>query len=127
MPYRITWEERGVFCKYTGHVTIADFVHLNEEVAKNPNFETLRYQLTDLLEFDSHDILKSQAEGIAALQYAQAFTNDRIVRAVVARDEGAIELLKHWVNHHPSPERVRLFASIAEARDWISRQLRRTV
>ena len=123
MAYNVTWEKQGVYCKYSGHVSVADFVHLNEEIAKSHDFERLRYQLTDLRDYDSHNVLKSQAEGIAALQYAHGFTNDRIFRAVVAVDEDVIELVKHWVKHHPTPEKVGLFETVAEARQWIEERL----
>ena len=118
MPYRIVTEPRGVYKKYTGHVTGQQFLEAVQQVNASSDFETFRYVINDFTECDAFDLSAGMAdEAVAAAIGAQA-SNPTFVAAFVARDEGILKSLASMAQIAQAYLRVAVFESLTEARQW---------
>lgn len=119
MPYKITWEDRGVHCEFFGEVTIADLVATFTEIGKDRRFDDLRYQIFDYLAVEGHDVTKEQLTELASLSYAHALTNSKSINVSVSNDPRALQLIDHYISVNANPHKQKFCQTLQEARDWI--------
>jgi hypothetical protein len=122
MPHELTWEPKGVHARFFGTCTIADVVGALGRIGGDPRLDDLRYAVFDYLAVASHDVEESQIEEAAAHDVGIALTNPRLVFASVTRDPQIVAIWRHFRSASPSPERLALFATLDEARAWITEQ-----
>jgi hypothetical protein len=119
MPYELTWEPRGVYRRYFGHVTIAERRESLERICADGRFDRVRYTITDSLAVESYEVSDEDTRETAALHVGPLFTNPNIVMAAVAVDERVIAAVRHFMSLGFTRQPYRLFSTVAEAREWI--------
>jgi hypothetical protein len=106
--------------EFSGHVRPAEITGVFETVCADQRFDTLHYIIADYLKVDTHEVVREDADWIAALDSAHAMWNPRYMHAGVATEPGAVALIRHFLAVSKYPERVGLFSTVAEAREWIA-------
>lgn len=121
MPFQISHESDGVYARVSGRITTDEILRLFESLGADPGFDDLLYLIADFRDVTELHLTADGIAEIAALNYAQALTNPRLLCAGVATDLETVAFLKHWMTIQEPAEKVAQFATVAEARMWIGK------
>lgn len=119
MSYSIHWEPKGVYKKFTGHVTGQEFFQSVNQVNTHPNFETFYYVIDDFLGCAEFRLSASDLEDAVAASIGANQTNPRLVAAFLATKEEYVSTLLSVVESVKSHMRVRIFSNVVDARQWV--------
>lgn len=121
MPYESIWEKKGIHWKYSGTLTGEELLQSNMDIYGDPRFDSLRYQIVDLLGVESFDVSAESMEEVTLMDVGASTTNPRLVVAVVATDTQGqrLEELYDTVAGGAAWE-AEVFESLEEARVWIT-------
>ena len=127
MPFEITWEPRGAYKRFTGHVTYEEYARSQELVLGDPRSDDLRYIINDFTAMKGGAEAGSteQAEYLAAFNFGSSRSNPRIRIAYVTSELRLIALIK--VASLVSSYQLKTFATLEEARAWAMQQPSSTV
>ena len=121
MAYRIKWEERGVYCKFSGTVSGGELIQCNNDIYGDERFDNIKYQIFDMLDVTELTIETIDVRKAAACDCAAAITNPNVKCALVAFDKNAHSLSELYQSGiAKSPWDGRSFRTIKEARSWLS-------
>jgi hypothetical protein len=123
MPFEITWEPNGIYCRCYGPVTAADVSYYLNQIAAHPAFDGFRYRITDALGVSPVSLSADELRWIALAREIHAHRNRQMVDALVTSDERNRSLWRQLVSVSRDPQRFADFASVSEARAWIAREL----
>ncbi|NEX23652.1 hypothetical protein G3480_25835 [Thiorhodococcus mannitoliphagus] len=70
MPYRITWEETGVYCQFWGDIATASVVAMLRDVSSDARFDKIHYWLTDYLAVTRVSASPREVDDIIALEFS---------------------------------------------------------
>ena len=121
MPYRTTWEERGIVWTYHGDVTAREISRANEEFYNDERSDTAQYQIIDAervasVEWSDRDIRETAAHDVGATH----FVKDLKV-AYVTRDPEIAAKMEKYIDLARSVEtswQFRGFEDMESARAW---------
>lgn len=119
MPYRLTWEPRGVYRQYFGDVTIQERRASLDAICADPRFDELRYAITDYLAVEGYEVTSESTLEIAAMHIGPLATNPRIVIAAVATRPDIVGAIQEFIGHGLTSAPYRVFATLDEARRWV--------
>ena len=119
MPHRTILEERGFFTKWSGTVTAAELIQMQEQAHAHPRFDSIQYAIHDFSECDALVHEQSGIEYMAAIDAAASKTNAHIKIAIVAPNAAVAEGISTYQTTGLSPFPLRLFSSLDEARTWV--------
>lgn len=122
MPYRITWEDRGLYSKFWGVVDAGQIRRMMDVIGADERFDDLHYVISDYLDVTEFSLTTQQIDEIVAIDIAQSYSNAHYYSIAIARDEAILRRLEYWVSVHMNPERVVFFDSLERARAWIDAQ-----
>lgn len=116
MTCEITWEERGVYKRFSGFVSYGEYQRSQEQVLADPRTDSLRYIINDASEIEGFAGSAEDAEYSAAFNLGSSLSNPHIRIAFVTRDLRLIAMIKvaSIVSSYP----IRIFPTLAEARAW---------
>lgn len=120
MPYRLTWEPRGLYREYFGNVTVAERFQSFDAISGDRRFDDLRYTLTNYLAVREYEVTPEATAEIAALHIGPLLTNPRIVIAAVAVRPDIVGAIEDFIRHGFTKAPYRVFRTDAEARRWIA-------
>jgi hypothetical protein len=128
MPYRIRWEGHGVYRRFFGVVTRADFHGACEEMCADVRYEDIRYIISDYLEARvAPDLGEQDLKAFAKLERRRYCDNPDIVQAMVAMDPKIVAYLRYYESLGVSPCCVQDFSTVEDARHWIASHPRHTL
>jgi hypothetical protein len=119
MPFRLTWEPRGVYRQYFGDVTIAERLESFEAICGHRRFDELRYTITDYLDVGRYEVTAEATEVIAALHIAPLRTNPRVLMAAVAVKPEVVMAIKDFIGLQYTERPYRVFPTLEAAREWL--------
>jgi hypothetical protein len=122
MPYRITWEDHGLYTKFWGTVDVGQIRRMMDMIGADERFDDIHYVLNDYLDVTQLSLTPAHINEIVAIEIAQSYSNSRYYCISVAKDKDILRLLEYWASVHTNPERVVLFTALEQARTWISAQ-----
>lgn len=122
MPYRITWEDQGLYSRFWGKVDLGQIMRMMDVIGADERFDAIHYVLSDYLDVTEFSLTTKQIDEIVALDIAQSYSNARYYSLGIAKDEKIRRLLEYWTAVHMNPERVGVFESLEQARAWIAAQ-----
>ncbi len=126
MPYRLRWEGHGVYRRFFGVVSAAEFRSAYEEVKSDIRYEGIRYVISDYLEAEaSAEITARDVEAFAVLERLSFYDSPDVVNATVATDERILAGVRHYASLNLSPYPLGIFATVEAARQWIASNPRR--
>ena len=123
MAYEIAWERPfGVFERFSGLHTPEDVTRVIEIVTSDAGFDDLRYVIIDLRattghSFDVND--RAALELPYAMLIGASYSNPHIQVAFVATDPEMVRLIELKIARGVLRPASRIFASVADAREWL--------
>ena len=118
MPFHILNEGPGVYKKFFGFVTKAEFLQSIFENQSQMDYDQMRYTINDFLDVQEHSLGPSDVELVSMVTLKAMASNPQILIAVVSRDPGISVLVSLFADK--SPYRLECFATVVDARNWIS-------
>jgi len=126
MPYRIRWEGHGVYRRFFGIITQAEFREAYAEMCSDIRYEGIRYIISDYLEGQpGPDITERELRAQAKLERLRFYDSPDTVQAMVATDPKTVAYVLYYESLRVSPYCLGHFATVAEARHWIASNPRR--
>ena len=121
MPYRIRWEGHGVYRRFFGVITLAEFREANKEMRSDVRYEGIRYIISDYLEAQpAPDITERDLKAYAQRERLHFYDSPDTVQAIVATDPKNVTYARYYESLGVSPYCLADFATVAEARKWIA-------
>ena len=122
MPYETIWEDKGIYWKYQGILTGDELLKSNVNIYGDARFDKLRYQIVDMLNVESFDIITQKMEELTVMDMAASRSNSTIVVAIVSTRIQAKRLVDIYKNTSGSgaPWETEIFESVEDARVWIT-------
>lgn len=124
MTYQISWEPPdGFYVRFTGWVTPESASRLAHELTSDARYDDLRYGIIDLTESPGHTFRRDDrpAVGKAMAEIIGArFTNRQMLEVAIATEPRMLNYLATYASFSPKP--LHVFATLAEAREWLSNQ-----
>ena len=121
MPYKLRWEGHGVYRRFFGVVSSAEFREAYEEMTGDLRYECIRYIISDYLEAepgpDLTDTFLGRVEQRARLEYD---CGPDIVHATVSNGEKMLAHVRYFESLPLAPYPEATFATLTEARRWIA-------
>lgn len=119
MPFNNSWEESGIYRKYSGSVTGEDILQAIDETVADHRYDKVRYIINDFLKISGKQVTHEDIELIAAMDYAASLTNPYIRLAIVTIDPEIEQMLAAYHQAaSPAPFETALFADLAQSRQW---------
>lgn len=123
MSTLVHWEDNGVCVACTDRISCADLVIVLESIGCDARFDGLWYIIIDFSGVVHLDFSMQGASIVAALDYAYAFSNRRLLRAFVgAGGSSSTASIMHWVTVSEFQDRARHCETADQAREWIELQ-----
>jgi hypothetical protein len=124
MDYQVTWESpNGFYVRFTGWVTPESAARLAREITSDVRYDDLRYGIIDLTGSPGHTFRRDDRAAVGAAM-AEAigarFSNQRMLEVAVATEPRMLNYLATYATFSTRP--LQVFASLSEARDWLSQQ-----
>jgi hypothetical protein len=119
MPYKNSWEQHGVYRKYSGQVTGSDILQAIEEIAADPRYDDIQYVINDFLEIAGSQVTDQEVELIAAMDYAASLSNPNIRLAIVTTDPLMQQLLLQYSAVSPPSFPTEIFSDLDASRLWV--------
>jgi hypothetical protein len=120
VPYTLRWEGHGVYRRFFGVVSSAEFREAYEEMKGDLRYECVRYIISDYLAAEAGPDLTAtfvgRVEQLARIEYG---CGPDIVHATVATGEKMLEHVRSFESLPLAPYPEATFASIDDARQWI--------
>ena len=121
MPYRLRWEGHGVYRRFFGVVSSAEFGAAHAEMTGDLRYECIRYIISDYREAepgpDLTDTFLGRVEQLERLEYDHG---PDIVHATVAAGEKMLAHIRYFESLPLAPYPEATFAALADARGWIA-------
>ena len=124
MPVLLTWEDHGLYRRYTGAVSSELLVRVKEANLGDERFDRLRYTICDFSDIEDFSFRKQDLDYLGALDKASSLYRPEIFVATVATDERIASAMRALRDSGVSPYPRGVFASVAQARAWIDGELR---
>lgn len=103
MPYRIRWEGHGVYRRFFGVLTLAEFKDAYEEMCSDVRYEGIRYIISDYLEGQpGPDFTEQDLTAFAELERLRYYDSPDTVQAIVATDPKIVWLTSSTTNRSAS-------------------------
>lgn len=118
MPYSLTWEPRGVYRRYHGDVSIAERLASFEAICGHPQFDELRYSITDYLAVQRYEVTDTATREIAAFHLGPHRTNPRVRIAAVAVRPDVLAAIRDFIALQIAPQPYEIFPTLDDARRW---------
>lgn len=118
MTFHIHHEGPGVYKKFSGFVTTAEFLQSIFENHSQPDYGELLYSINDFLEVQGHSIRPADVDLASMVSLKAKAVNPNILIGVVTQDQGIAQLVRHYAGR--TTYRLGCFATVQEARSWIA-------
>lgn len=123
MPYKISWEQRGVYRHYYGDVTLVERRASLQAISSDHRFDELRYALSNYLDVQAYEVTPASTAELAALHIGPMFTNPQLRIVAVAQRPDILAAIADFQRHGFIKAPYHVFPTLPEARDWIATQL----
>jgi len=121
VPYRLRWEGHGVYRRFFGVVSSAEFGAAHAEMTGDLRYECIRYIISDYREAepgpDLTDTFLGRVEQLERLEYDHG---PDIVHATVSAGEKMLAHIRYFESLPLAPYPEATFAALADARGWIA-------
>ncbi|MCF8230456.1 MAG: hypothetical protein K9J24_16030 [Bacteroidales bacterium] len=124
MPYKITWETKGVYIKWVGKATREENLEANGKIYGDKRYDSLHYQISDILESDTRELTDRDVKVVACLESRAAIWNKHLLVAHLTRDPKLIDQIRMYEKiMADSNWKFGVFGTLEEAREWIRHEL----
>jgi len=121
MPYRLRWEGHGVYRRFFGVISAAEFLGAYEEMVADLRYEGIRYVISDYLDAQpGPDLTERDLKAFAELERLRFYDSPDHVQAMVATDPKTLAYVRYYESLRVSPYCMGTFTTVAAAREWIA-------
>ena len=121
MSFELFWEPRGVVLRFAGVVLPSDPREATVAYEGDVRFGDLRFVIADYSAIAGCAARPSDMEMVGATNFGASKSNPRIRKAVVTTSPEVIAMAEHYRKVLRSPVPTQVFATMADARAWLSR------
>lgn len=118
MAYTITWEAKGAYKRFSGHVTAQEFLSSVNDFQSTTDFDLMEYSINDLLGVEAHSVTPDDVLQYAALGIGSAAFNARVKVAIVTNQPEIAELIRQY--QQMVRYELRFFDRLEDARVWVA-------
>ena len=121
MPYKMNWEEKGIWMWHGGTVTSKEIFDSNMEFYNDPKSDRVKYQIIDFLEVEDIVLSELTAEKIAMLDSAQSTSTPNIKVALVGTSLSSQKLFQEYIDNSSKTKTnwsFKIFDDMKKAREW---------
>ncbi|HSG98516.1 MAG TPA: STAS/SEC14 domain-containing protein [candidate division Zixibacteria bacterium] len=120
MPHTITWEPEGVRWTYSGCVTDQEAIQSNLDIYDDERFESIRYQLVDMLQVETFDVSGATIREISHMDREQRPRNPNIKVAFVTTKQVIYGMGRMYeMAGGMEAWETKVFETLGEAREWL--------
>ena len=83
MPYKLVWEEKGVYWKYNGKVTGEEILEASSKIYGDSRFDEIDYKYVDFSDAEEISITEDLLMLIAYQHRAAELSNPRVTNVIV--------------------------------------------
>ena len=121
MPYRIRWEGHGVYRRFIGVITLAEFREATKEMRGDVRYDSIRYIISDYLDAQpGPEITERELRAYAEFERVHFYDSPDSVQAIVATDPKTVAYARYYQSLGVSPYCIADFPTVAEARHWVA-------
>ncbi|WDE13556.1 hypothetical protein [Thalassomonas haliotis] len=122
MPYSCTWEDRGVYIKFTGIVTLQEVSDSDDAMYDDPRFAGIDYFIWDAGDVTSLALSDTQVDITAVRDLRASLKKDRLKCAFIAKEQRLVKQLEQYLAKVQALKicwQMALFNDISRARQWL--------
>jgi hypothetical protein len=121
MPYRLRWEGHGVYRRFFGVITAAEFLGAYQEMIGDLRYDGIRYVISDYIDAQpGPDLTEKDLKAFAELERIRFYDSPDHVQAMVATDPKTLAYVRYYESLRVSPYCLATFTTVADARAWIA-------
>lgn len=120
MPYTITRESQGVYVKWAGAISGAEFLASVHEVNQSPDFHSFRYVINDTLDCPGVELSSLIMEDAIAGAIGAHASNPQFVAAFVAREPAVVAAWTAVASVANDYLKTSVFTDVESARRWVA-------
>ena len=117
MTYAITRQQHGATVRYSGLVSVGEFMEVVLSIHADPGYASLRYVIHDMLEVEELDFSNLDMTAMAAQELGARYTNPGVRPAVVSKDPRMAEATRSF--SALAQLEVGIFTELAQAQRWV--------
>ena len=121
MSYKLTWENEGVYWKYTENVSGQEIIEATTIIYGDSRFDNLKYKLVDFIDIERLDVDEKEIALLAFQHQSAATYKANIKNAIVIRPELSELAHKFVAFSNNSPWPMKVFHNMEDANDWLGR------
>lgn len=122
MAYPVEWSEHGVLVTMTGEIDIKALNEANGRLHGDPRFDTMRYQVWDLLGASLGAITRREIEQPSAIDFVASRMNTKVKVALVTVKAHDVALCEHYASRSMAlgtTWEIRIFPELSAAMAWV--------
>ena len=122
MAHNTTWEERGIYWKFSGHVSAVEVEEADNEMYGDPRFDEIKYFIWDMTDASELGMTESDSDFPAGTDRAAAYTNKNLNGALVSNNEQIRKRFKRYIevsSEIGNPWKLKIFNNLEDARAWV--------
>ena len=123
MAYQTTWEDKGIYWKYTDTVTPEDIFNSNHEFYQDSRSDNVDYQIVDFTNIQEIGFNDQTMKQIASLDSVESKSISNIKLALISDSDDVKKMFQEYIEHSDifnSNWPTKIFNDIDSAREWLS-------
>ncbi len=120
MPYKVFWEEEGVYVRWSGLSDADESIKLNGDIYGCKHFDTIKYIISDTLDAELPNFSEIDIRIIAKLDEQASRWNPNLKVAHISNNPEFVQLIKSYENKmDDSGWTFGVFDNLEDARKWV--------
>jgi hypothetical protein len=120
MSFETIWLKNCVIWNYSGKLSSNEVLASNNEVYSDPRFDTLKFEIVNLIPVTEMDLKPKDIKIVAALDRVASLSNPGIKVAFIVENDELLELVNLYrLNLKDCSWQTEIFSAIQDAADWL--------
>ena len=119
MPYHVTWEDQGIYVRYSGWTSDEEIARFARQVQADERYGQVHSVLHDFLACEGATFSLPVIEELAATDGAAALYNSKIRIAVVTGRDDVCAMCRAYLDVGLADYPLRIFPGVDAARAWL--------
>ena len=120
MPYTNTWEEHGLYRKFTENISGDEILESNFELHAHPEFQKIKYIINDFTEVTGHSIQGSHTKAYASSDGIISNSKGPLKIAIIVTKDPLIALANAYREQIKGDLlKCEIYSTLEDARNWL--------
>lgn len=128
MSYKTTWENEGIFFKFTGDIGLEEINEANNEAYPDDRFKDIKYFIWDMTDVKNLELneIKTEIDDIvhsAITDKVASLSKPSLKGALIGKDKDVRKTIEYYIAASSilkSSWKLKLFINAESARKWIN-------